>query len=247
MALIRPFPADGVLEIAPRQLLFELPSAQAAQFDTIANSMLTLRVRVTTQRVGTTTKTYSFEDPNTGQVTTNVHQLVLYDGANRYEARNENEGGDGWVLPSLEPAATALGQVNPGTVWGDFSNMNGGAICPHMGHQGGFDVDGKSIDPNWYGARNAATANRLLDMLRDPNYGTRIRVVWVTFNPPNTAQANWRTCEGGAGDNSAHGDFWNAIQNVRVPAPGGGTRLATNVIRATKGHCRHFHIGFFPN
>jgi Tol biopolymer transport system component len=242
-ALIKPFPSTGVLQIAQRQLLFKLSSAQAAQFDTTTNTVLTLRVKATTQRGGTTTKTHSYKDPKTGQATTGVQQLVLYDGANRYGARNENEGGDGWVLPSLEPAAADLGPVNPGTVWGDFSSMNGGAICPHRTHQKGYDVDGDAVGPNaWYDARNAATANNILDMLRHPIYGTRIDKVFVTYNRPGGTLLR---CENGNTD-SNHSAFYTAIQNETVPAPGGGTRSATSVIRPVAQHCVHFHIQFFP-
>jgi hypothetical protein len=243
-ALIKPFPSSGTLQITKRQLLCSLPSAQAARFNTTTNTVLTLRVKAITQRGGTTTKTYSYKDPKTGQVTTNVQQLVLYDGANRYDKRNENEGGDGWVFPSLQAAAAALGQVNPVTNWGDFSNMNGGAICPHSTHQEGYDVDGNDVAPNgWYDARDAATANKILDMLREPNHGTRIKKVYVTYNKPGAT--NLLNCEGGNTD-SDHSAFYNAIQNQMVPAPGGGTRSATSVIRPVAQHCVHFHIQFFP-
>jgi Tol biopolymer transport system component len=248
-ALIRSFPSTGVLQISQRQELFRLSSAQAAQFDTTTNTVLTLRVMATTQRGGTTTKTYSYKDPKTGQATTNVQQLVLYDGNNRYPiprtlaAQNANEGGDGWVLPSLEPAAAALGPVNPGTVWGDFSNMNGGAICPHSTHQNGYDVDGDAVGPNaWYDARNAATANNILDMLRHPIYDTRINKVFVTYNRPGGTLLR---CENGNTDTN-HSAFYTAIQNETVPAPGGGTRSATSVIRPVMQHCVHFHIQFSP-
>jgi dipeptidyl aminopeptidase/acylaminoacyl peptidase len=233
-ALLRPFPADGRLRIAQRQLLFELPSAQAAQFDTDTNDVLTLRVVATTQRGATTTRTYGY---------TPVSQLVLYDGNNRYFERNEAEGGDGWVLPVLNQAAQDLANVNPRNLWGDFSNMNGGAICPHKGHQEGREVDG---DANWYDARDAATADALMARLRDPNHGTRIRTIIVTFGRQQNGQL--RTCEpNGTLDNGAHDAFSQRIRNQRVPAPGGGTRLVSTVIRPANGHCGHFHVEFFPN
>src|SRR5215211_2967670 len=107
--------------------------------------------------------------------------------------------------------------------------MNGGAICPHSTHQEGYDVDGNDVAPNgWYDARDAATANKILDMLREPYHGTRIKKVYVTYNKPGAT--NLLNCEGGNTD-SDHSAFYNAIQNQMVPALGGGTRSATSVIR----------------
>ena len=233
-ALLRPFPPGGELSIGAPELLFELPSAEADRFDSDVNGNVALRVRATSR-----------DGHDAERASPAVPRLVRYTGANRYPDypdRDAARGGDDWVLPSVRPAIPVLSAINPGTVWGDFSNMNGGSFRPtHTSHQEGDIGDG---DAPWYDARNAATADNFLEMLRHPVYGPRISRVLVTFNRPGTPRRLRMDCENNRRDTD-HGEFYRQIRGERVPAPGGGTRLATDVIRPLERHCVHFHMRFY--
>jgi hypothetical protein len=167
-------------------------------------------------------------------------KLVRYTGANHYGPRDASKGGDDWALPTVRKHAAGLKGVIRGTLWGDFSNMNGGPFPPHKDHRGGTDVDG---DYRGYDARTATVAKQMLSLLRNPTHGRSIQSIFVTFNAPGKPRLR---CEGGARDTD-HSAFLKAIRGKSVPARGGGTRLATSVIRRAAGHCRHFHTRFFPN
>jgi hypothetical protein len=235
--LLQPFGADSKVSISQSKLLFELPSAAAALLDSAQNSKVELRAvaELRTHFVG--------EVPGKAdKVFGSVPKLVRYTRANRYPAgaRDENKGGDDWALPTVREHADGLRNVIHGTLWGDFSNMNGGPFPPHNSHREGTDVDG---DYAGYDARTAAVATQMLSLLRNPTHGRSIRSIFVSFNATGDPPLK---CEGGAQDTD-HSAFWDAIRGETVPAPGGGTRLATSVIRPVASHCRHFHIRFFPN
>ena len=117
-----------------------------------------------------------------------VYQILRqHTGGNRYGGRDETEGGDDWVKPSVDDL---IGGYN--LTWGDFSNMNGGRFAPHASHRTGNDIDGWF---NGYNNRDAATAASIIGHLNAAN-GGRITAVFVTF----TRQ------QGDA--------FWGAIENV---------------------------------
>jgi hypothetical protein len=226
--LNQPLGADKKIEIPTSQFLFELPSAQAALLDDNANSLTRFVIVFVTNQDAEVDRT-----PNSNYL---QEKLVRYKGSDRYGDRDAGKGGDDWVKPSVRTVVKHF----DGITWGDFSNMNGGPFPPHKTHQTGNDVDAKYANGT-YPVRNAATADRMINYLKDSRYGSRIQKVFVTFNAPDTPESKWRTCEGNKPDNSAHGAFWKEIRNVKVPAPGGGTRLATDVIRPIPSHCGHFH------
>jgi hypothetical protein len=91
-------------------------------------------------------------------------------------------------------------------------------------NQKGVDIDG---DFTGYRNIDAASAAGILRYLNDPIYGPKIQIIWVT--------------------GSSSGQFANKIRGVKVPAPGGGTRLVSSVILDIPDHGNHFHIRFFPN
>jgi len=239
--LLQPFGPDEEVSIVRPTLLFELPAAEAAQLDSDTNGNIQLRAEAETAA--------GLEDAYDWG---SVEKLVRYKGANRYPpganpaVRDGWAGGDDWVLPRVGTAADALDNAIAGTVWGDFSNMNGGHFPPHRTHREGIDVDG---DYNGYDARDAAVAQDLIDMLRYPVHGTSIQTIYVTYNrrPTDPTQLCERRGRQPARHDADHSAFFRAIRGVEVPAAGGGMRLANAVIEPVEQHCRHFHIRFFPN
>jgi hypothetical protein len=183
-ALLQTLGSDEQVAIRNSQLLFELPSAQAALINGAEDGTVTLRVKVTAG------------DKEAEREYGDVAILVRYDDTNRYpnssdpDDRDGNRGGDDWVTPSVKRIIEHF----PGILVGDISNMNGGSFAPdHAGHRGGFEMDG------WfqgYNARNAATAATIIGHLNDPTYGSNITTIYVTFQQNN------------------NNVFWNAIKNV---------------------------------
>jgi hypothetical protein len=168
-ALLTSFGADGQVEISSSSLLFELPSAQAANIIGTADSSLSLLVRA--KSASGKEATY-----NAGVATL----LVRFTGSNRYLGRDEDRGGDDWVQPGLRAIANHFTSNN----YGDFSNMNGGSFKPdHEEHREGEDVDGHFAN---YNNRDAATAATIIGHLNDPTYGSQIARVLVTFVQADT-------------------------------------------------------------
>jgi hypothetical protein len=161
--LLTAFGDDEKVEVTNSQLLFELPSAQAAAVNQQNNGNLTLRVRAKSQNGEEATKEFGA-----------VQKLVRYTGNNRYGGRDEGVGGDDWVKPSVRTVAEHFA----GITWGDFSNMNGGPFPPHQTHNDGNDIDGWFTG---YNERNATTAQTIIDHLNDATYGSRILTVYVTY------------------------------------------------------------------
>lgn len=162
--LLKPFPIGNKLEIKISQLLFELPSAEAANVNQTANGNVTLRAKA--RSVGGLEAEYVFGA---------VPKLVRYTNTNRYGSRNESLGGDDWVKPSVKTVADTAA----GTLWDSFSNMNGGKFAGHEAHQTGNDIDG------WYpgyNARDAGAAATMIGHLNNPAYGPQIKAVFVTFS-----------------------------------------------------------------
>jgi len=200
-SLIRPFGESERVEITTSQLLFNLPSIQGANVNGDENGTLTLRVRATSASAQEVTREVGA-----------IELLTRYQEDNRYGGRDGEMGGDDWAQPSLKQLAEHFDDM----FWGDFSNMNGGLFSPHSSHRDGVDVDG------WfdgYNARNAATAQQLINYLNDPDYGSNIEMVYISFEQTFT------------------NTFWNAIRDVELD----DGRRAQDVIHRANGHTSHFH------
>jgi hypothetical protein len=215
-----PFGADHKVSINVSELLFELSTAQAALFNSNLNGPVHLRL------VGAAAGDGAQIDKSLGD----KQRLVLYKRPNRYEERNASEGGDDWVLPSVRPALVGLTISFPSLKYGDFSNMNGGNFPPHKSHRDGIDVDVKIPG---YAARDAAVAHTLLGHLNDPQNGSRIRQVFVTYNKPGGKVFPGRPIPD---------PFWLAIKDVTL----NDGRAARAVIVPDEGHDTHFHWRIAP-
>ena len=134
--------------------------------------------------------------------------------SNRFGVRDVSRGGDDWALPST---IEVIEHFSNRITVNDFSNMNGGSFAPdHVTHRNGTDVDG------WfdgYNARNAVTAQTMIDLLNDDAHGSDIGTVYVTYQRVITDP------------------FWNAIRNVTLD----DGRAASDVILPLVGHTTHFH------
>lgn len=206
-ALLTEFGSDERIAVTASRLLFEIPAAGMSAIDTLENGDVVLRVRAETAGGAIVTR-------DAGAVA----KLVRFDGAGRYGGRNATEGGDDWAKPGVKIAIDhfAATYTADGLLWGDFSNMNGGALSPHSTHDTGNDVDGFFTG---YASRNAATAAKMIAYLNDSSYGSQIEMVLVTFS------------------RSASDPFWNAIKDVVLD----DGRLARDVIRSASNHDGHFH------
>jgi hypothetical protein len=204
LLLNQAFGADKEVSIKASSLLFELSNAQAALIPVSIDGSVDLRVAVTTASNQTVRADYG-----------SVDILTLYTGQNRYpeKARDAEQGGDGWALPSTIDLLKHFAGL---MLVGDVSNMNGGKFSPHSSHQTGQDIDG------WYTGYNnhdAAAAATMLYFLNDPAYGSQIFRVLVDF------------------EKTATDPFWNAIKDVTL-ADG---RPAATVIFPDADHDTHFH------
>lgn len=195
------FGTKGVITVSDKALAFILPSSQVKSINTSVNGVLSLKLVVKTDKGEIASK-----DVGT------VALLDIWAGTNRYEARNESEGGDGWVQPSARDVFSKISAT-----YGDFSNMNGGHMDPHKSHQRGIDVDGK-VDG--YSARNADTAGKIIALLNTPGVQLNVKVAYVTYSPK-------------AGD-----AFFDAIKAVKLT----DGRNASSVIKPMAGHTTHFHF-----
>ncbi|MBW7886348.1 MAG: hypothetical protein H3C34_27725, partial [Caldilineaceae bacterium] len=164
--LIRDFGQAEKVEVTAPQLLFEIPSAQAAQVNGAQDGTVSLRVRAKSKNGEEATKEFGA-----------VQILVRYTAAGRYGGRDEGVGGDDWVKPSVKPIVEHFG-----VTVGDISNMNGGAFAPHQTHRTGNDVDGWFAG---YNNRDAATAATIIGHLNDATYGSNITTVYVTYQQVN--------------------------------------------------------------
>jgi len=199
------FGAHERLSVNMTDPLFVLSRAEAWGVDGSADSTLTLRARVRSIHGDEVTRVY-------GDVELLI-MIVLSLSARYSSDRNEPEGGDGWVKPSVGRVIEHFALSVDGFQVNDISHMNGGPFEPHREHQKGDTFDGKFTG---YENRDANTAQTLIDMLNDATYGSRIVKVLVTFSRP----------------------FRNAIRG-RVLNDG---RAATTVIRNFADHTTHFHM-----
>jgi hypothetical protein len=216
--LQQPFGDDEKLEITTPQLLFELPS-------TLAHQGIGSRASWDDDTVNFRVKAVSRQGHTATREVGSAGVLVRHLNNVHYGERDEERGGDDWVKPGVNYVINHY----PVSV-GDISNMNGGSFAPdHRLHDTGNDFDGWF---NGYNARNAATAERIIEMLNDttpvgpleaeeaPPVGSRIQFVYVTFSRTPTDS------------------FWNAIRNVTL----NDGRQARRVIRSVSGHTSHFHV-----
>jgi hypothetical protein len=208
-ALLQPFGSDGRVEIASSQLLYEISSAQFFSVDQDSDGVLVLRLVAESANGESATREFG-----------GVEKLVLYGGSNRYSVRNNaGVGGDSWVKPSVNEVLEHFRDLyagSDGLLWGEMSNMNGGPFPRHRTHQTGNDVDGFFTG---YRDRDAAVAEQMLAYLNDPEYGSRIHRVFVTFQRVDSDS------------------FWTAIRDVTLD----DGRSAREVIRRVGGHTGHFH------
>ena len=172
---------------------------------------LGLRVRVSTQNGLTARRDYD-----------DVQLLVRYRGALRYGNRDEDRGGDDWILPSVRTILDHFAALAADFRVGDISNMNGGSFAPdHAAHGIGRDVDAHF---NNYNNLDANVAQRMIDFLNDVTYGSNITRVYVTFQQTNDDP------------------FWNTIKDVVL----NDGRRAKDVITPLAGHDTHFHWRITP-
>jgi hypothetical protein len=201
--------------------LFELSSAQAALFNSNLNGPVQLRL------IGGAAGDFESIDKSLGQ----KPRLVRYRRSNRYGPRDEAQGGDDWVLPSVRPVLHSLSIAFPELDYGDISNMNGGKFPPeHDSHRKGVDVDVKFPG---YEKLDATVAHELIRHLNNPHNGRQIKAVLVTYNKPGGPHFDKRPDPD---------PFWLAIKDVIL---NNGTPVP-NVIIPWEGHLTHFHWHITP-
>lgn len=149
-----------------------------------------------------------------------------YTGDDRYQERNENQGGDSWgrrhVVNALS-SAKVVGAV--GARVGDISNMNGGSFKPaHDSHVIGLDVDIQTANMGRTNRGRPSTKEAGQDLVKllDTNLGPLVKVVWHTFRDDNS------------------NEFW---KRVRAECLSHG-RSARSVAAMMRDHDHHFHFRF---
>jgi hypothetical protein len=165
--LLTTFTSSGVIELGQSVRLFRLPNAQAAGINVASNGTVRLRVRAST----------SSGEEKSRDHPTPLDLLGRFSGSNRYgSTRDENQGGDDWVLPTVRDL---IGQLGSGVLVNDFSNMNGGRFVPHDSHRRGIDVD---ATVGSFSNKDAAAAQALIDILNG-TVGSSIQLIGTTFPP----------------------------------------------------------------
>jgi Penicillin-insensitive murein endopeptidase len=216
-----PFGVDRKVTIDTSQLLFELPSSQAALFNRNVDGPVQLRLTAGAAGDGSMVRLGLGDRP----------RLVRYKQNNRYGPRDEIKGGDDWVRPTVRPILVSLFVHFPALRYGDMSNMNGGSFSPpHNSHQNGTDVDVKFPG---YEDRDAAVARTIVRHLNDPLNGSAIQRVFVEYNKPGGAVFPGRPTPD---------PFWLAIRDVIL----NDGRRARDVILPLGGHDTHFHWRINP-
>jgi hypothetical protein len=198
-ALLTTFGSDEAIELTASTFMFTVPATNGVS--TAADGTVSLQLSVVADNGDELLYDIG-----------SVDVLGWFNGANRYGGRDAAVGGDGWALPSMISFAGNFGTH----LLGDFSNMHGGPFAPHASHRTGNDFDGWF---NGYNARNAATAQTLIDIFNGP-HGGDIERAFVTYTtaPTNT--------------------FWSTIENATLT----DGRAARDVIRSVGGHTGHYHL-----
>ncbi len=189
--------------------LFELSNSEAAKIDVKSDGNVDLTLVAISSSGEKATKTLP-----------TLKILTTYNGSNLYSKESDEiQGGDNWALPStIELANHYASKIKVN----DFSNMNGGNFYggrlykPHASHKEGTDFDGIY---DGYIARDAKSADIMMDLLNDTQFGSRIFMVGVTYKQ------------------IAGNSFYDEIKGKRL----NDGRLATNVIRPWENHEDHFH------
>ncbi|MGV3556907.1 T9SS type A sorting domain-containing protein, partial [Larkinella arboricola] len=233
--LFEPFGSDEQVEINIKELLFEIPSTDPLDADGIVQ----LRINAKTENGQDATKDYDQSLPN----------MRLFKGTRDGSDRDEDEGGDGWGLPSVIQYADGLPAG-----WGvnDISNMCGNDTPDHKSHEDGVDID---IDFSGYVNRNAEVAQTLIDFLNSP-LGNRVSVMFVTYNKAFTSAIQSVTLANGVKASTkiqnikGHADHFHirvtpatptqqGILYAKVPRRGGGKKGAIFTSQPT--------LTLFPN
>jgi hypothetical protein len=208
--LLTSFGNDGVIELTTSQFLFAVPASDLTELDTNKETTVYFKVKATSTKGETHAKQAR-----------KAIVLVRYTHGKRYgDDHDEDEGGDDWIRPSIRPVITHFA----GLETGDISNMNGGPFLdpdPNKSHK--THTDGTHVDA-WYagyGLRDTVAARKMISLLNDATYGSRILVVFVDYS---------------ISDNNL---FWNAIKDVRL----NDGRWARDVIVPDPDHYDHFHWG----
>ncbi|MCC6954887.1 MAG: hypothetical protein IT290_12290 [Deltaproteobacteria bacterium] len=197
------FGKKGFLEIKSPTLLFKIFPNNLTLLRKETSTNYTMRIRAT-----------SAKGKSAELSVGSANLLTRFAGANRYDARDVEVGGDDWAKPEVKQFADErLG----GFVIGDFSNMNGGAFPPHDLHR-----DGRSVDVwfDGYNALNGDTARSIISFLNTPGVSNRVSRVY----------ARYRRSEGST--------FFRALVGVRL-ADG---RSADRVILPDSTHGTHMHL-----
>lgn len=200
-ALYKSFGPAEKIEITDPILLFEIPASSPFS----ANTSVLLRLYAETQKGESTTKDYK-----------TLPALSIYKGTNRYPPRNEDEGGDGWGLPST---IAFCNTYTSGWLIGDVSNINAGSFKPpHGWHDIGLDFDG---DYAGFDVRDKTVAESFISYLNGPA-GKYVSLIGILYdNKKNSTDV-----------------FYNTIKDVVL----NDKRKAVDVIRPWAGHDDHFHI-----
>jgi len=194
----------------PTTPLFQIPSEQFSAVDQQRGTTLTYKVVVVAS-----------DNTRVESPTRSVIKLVKINGG-RYGLRdpgicvgtNHVCYGDDWgtVVTWIRNV-----QLGPNYRFNDVSNMNGGPFPIHNTHTDGADVDQRFETDEAYLVRDAAVAERLMQLVN--TFDTAIRLIYVTMTP----------------------QFRAAIQGRRL---GASNRLATQVFVNVGGHEEHFHIAW---
>jgi len=199
--LKKKFGKAGKVEIAAPMLMFKIFPNDTTALNGEDDRSFALRMKATSKKG----KTAEF---NLGK----ADLLVLYHGTARYDPRDENVGGDDWLLPSIRTIVNGFS----GVTWGDFSNMNGGRFYPHSEHTVGRSADGW-IDG--YNQMNADTAESLINLLNSTS-GRHVQRMYARFS------------------RSSSSPFWNVIRDRKLS----NGRPVANVIIPDSEHGTHFHL-----
>lgn len=235
----------GTLKIAHPTLLFDLASHHFANVMQNHDGNLELEIEATSDWGDKATKSLG-----------TVKKLVWAEGLPRYQERDPDYGGDGWVLPSVLDVVRYYTNHHPaamhGIAWGDFSRMNGGHFRPHGSHRIGNDVDG-FFSGYWQCEHGDILTNdqycnygipvptfeavALLVQWLDENvtYERRIQYCFVDYQIPLLPGK-------GRAINQTRYAIYHLLETTHLK----DGRIAFNVIRQDPEHFTHFHLRIIP-
>lgn len=185
--------------------LFRLGTTQLANINASNDGSLTLKVVVQTS--GGQEASFSQD----------VQILTRYTGARYGQDRDPEEGGDDWTLPSVKTVVDHFASTIPGFSVNDMSHMNGGDTPDHQSHETGTSAD---FVFDGFDRFDKDTAARLADILHDQTYGSRVRLIYVTFGR----------------------DFGAVVEKWNKDNPNRNLNRVQNI----GGHRDHFHMEVNP-